>query len=398
MPVSGLSSLRRLGWSEVQLCVMAGLALAFAGAGAARALRPDSAPFQISLCSGCPARHPFVALEGGGGAVVWESGILAGLSGRRLDVAGNPSGLPVNLSFRQATAGPVDVAPDGVAWAAFATVEAPTNEVAFSEIADNRGSFVLRGDAETPRLEPGGLVALGGTAVFASFEDLAADGTARQWVWRLGLPPSGAARQVAETEGLARPRVCPRPDGTFVVAWRTRSVGSFGVSYSLRSADGDVVRPPTALVENLDSDPQHALACARDGRFAIVWQSSAHPGAVGSDVLIQRFDRKARKVRQREIANASLPGDQGAPAIAFDPNGSLLVAFQSVVADQQQVRARRFAANGAAEGAEARVDTGAAVLGDVGPAHPGIAPVGTAGRALVVWSEGERILGRKLRR
>jgi hypothetical protein len=311
-----------------------------------------------------------------------------------------PAGSAIQLRFHAANVGPVDVGPDGMPWVAFSTADAVPNEVWFSQVANPRSSFGVPGNADSPDLEPGGLVALGGENVMTSFEDLGSDGTSRQWVWRLSFPPSGGgqARQVSSTEGLGRPRICPRPDGSFVVAWQTRSGGSYGVSYSLRGPNGDTLRPPTSLVANLNADANHALACARDGRFAIAWESSVHPGAVGSDVVIQRFDRRARKVQRRDVANAALAGDQRFASLAFDPGGALLAAFQSLTGGQQRIFARRFAVNGAPEGKEVRVDAGAAQVGEESPGHPGVAAVGTSGRVLVVWAEGHSILGRRLRR
>lgn len=231
----------------------------------------------------------------------------------------------------------------------------------------------------------------------ASFEDLASDGTSRQWVWRLGLPPGGPARQVASTQGLGKPRICPRPDGSFVVAWRTLSQGAYGVAYSLRGPDGDELRPATALVANLTAEPNHALACARDGRFAVAWESSVHSRAKGVDIVLQHFDRNARRIGLGEVAHSARTGHQRAPALAFEPGGGLWTAFQSTTGPRQQILARRFLVKGAPDGVEARVDTGSAAVGEDGPAHPGIAAVGTAGRALAVWSEGQTIRGRRLR-
>ncbi len=387
--------------SPPALALALSVAAAPVAGSAAAALRPDSPVFPVSTCTGCQERHPFVALQPGGGAAAWEVvGAVGGLAARRLDAAGTPVDSSILLSFRPVNVGPVDVGPDGMPWVTFSSAEGLPNELSFSQVADNRTSFVLRGDADEPQVEPGGLVALGGEKVMTSFEDLASDGRSRQWVWRLSFPPSGGGlpRQVSSTEGLGRPRICPRPDGSFVVAWQTRSGASYGVSYSLRGPNGDSLRPPTSLAGSLNAPANHALACARDGRFAIAWESSVHPGAVGSDVVVQRFDRRARKVHRRDVANAAVAGDQGLPALAFDPGGALLAAFQSIAGGQQRVFARRFAVNGAPEGKEVRVDAGAAQVGEEGPGNPGVAAVGTSGRVLVVWSEGHSILGRRLRR
>ena len=340
-----------------------------------------------------------MALQPGGGAVAWELGIFGGLEARRLDSAGLPVGPGILLAFfRDAVLGPLDVAPDGTPWLTFATTAQP-RELVFSQVSNNRREFVIRSSTEMPDFEPGGVVALGGSNVMTSFEDLRSDGISRQWVWRLGVPPPpDQPRHVSSTQGRGRPRICPRPNGSFVVAWRTLLHGSYGVAYSLRGPNGEELRAATALVSNLTAEPNHALACARDGRFAIAWESSVHPGAQGSDVQVQRFDRQARRVPRLDLAHAATAGDQRFAALAFEPGGALLAAFQSVVGGHQRIFARRFAANGVPDGVERRVDSGPGEVGEKGPGHPGIAAVGTAGRALVVWSEGHHILGRKLRR
>ena len=385
--------------STCRPAVVASLLGIVVAASSAAALRPDTPVFPISNCTGCGEQHPFVAQQPGGGAVAWEVGSpFAGFWARRVDSTGLPVGSPIHLSFHRSAAGPLDVGPDGMPWATFATTDGLPNELHFSEVANDRFGYSVRGDAETPDFEPGGVVALGGSNVMASFEDLGSDGTSRQWVWRLKMPPAGQPHQVSSTEGLGHPRICPRPDGSFVVAWRTLAGSSYGVSYSLRGPNGEELRPATSLASNLTAEPNHALACARDGRFAIAWESSVHPGAVRSDVVLQRFDRQARRVRRLDVAHAATAGDQTSPSIAFDPGGALLAAFQSIAGGQQRIFARRFAVNGAPEGKEVRVDAGSAPVGEAGPGHPGIAAVGTSGRVLVVWSEDHSIAGRRLRR
>ncbi len=387
--------------SPPALALALSVAAAPVAGSAAAALQPDSPVFPVSTCTGCQERHPFVALQPGGGAVAWEvASPFDGFWARRVDSTGLPVGSPIHLSFHQSAAGPVDVGPDGMPWVTYATTDELPNELHFSEVANDRFGYSVRGDAETPDFEPGGVVALGGSNVMVTFEDLGSGDVSRQWVVRLNYPHTFPVQplQVSSTEGRGQPRICPRPNGSFVVAWRTLSHGSYGVAYSLRGPNGEELRAATPLVSNLTADPNHALACARDGRFAIAWESSVHPGAVGSDVVVQRFDRRARKVQRRDVANAAVAGDQGLPALAFDPGGALLAAFQSIAGGQQRVFARRFAVNGAPEGKEVRVDAGAAQVGEEGPGNPGVAAVGTSGRVLVVWSEGHSILGRRLRR
>jgi len=110
-------------------------------------------------------------------------------------------------------------------------------------------------------------------------------------------------------------------------------------------------------VNQLEGGIQQSASVALDagGNVVVAWQSEV-PGH-GDEIRARRFDACGAP-RSDEIAvNAVSAGQQGAPAVAMTPEGSFVVAWQTIVQSNLEVRARRFDSRGAPAGGEIAVNT-----------------------------------------
>ncbi|HKY91316.1 MAG TPA: thrombospondin type 3 repeat-containing protein [Nevskiaceae bacterium] len=94
---------------------------------------------------------------------------------------------------------------------------------------------------------------------------------------------------------------------------------------------------------------------AEDGDFVIAWMSYSQEDKSG--VYAQRFDADGVKQGGEFRVNQTTAGHQSTPNVAMAPDGSFVVAWESSQDGQgMDVYARRYGANGAAQGNEFRVN------------------------------------------
>lgn len=98
-----------------------------------------------------------------------------------------------------------------------------------------------------------------------------------------------------------------------------------------------------------------AVALDAGGNVVVAWQSEV-PGH-GDEIRARRFDACGAPRSDEIGVNLVSAGQQDAPAIAMAPEGSFVVAWQSIVQSDLEVRARRFDARGAPAGGEIAVNT-----------------------------------------
>jgi hypothetical protein len=121
-----------------------------------------------------------------------------------------------------------------------------------------------------------------------------------------------------------------------------------------------------------------SVALDAGGNVVVAWQSEV-PGH-GDEIRARRFDACGAP-RSDEIAvNAVSAGQQDAPSVAMTPEGSFVVAWQTIVQSNLEVRARRFDPSGRATGGEIAVNT------RTGNANsdPAVA-IDTRGNFVVAW-------------
>ncbi len=202
---------------------------------------------------------------------------------------------------------------------------------------------------------------------------------------------------VATTWGVTEPVGCLRPDGGGGVAWaqfdgvpgpdllpwRTgfRRLGPGGEVLGEVEVVGSPGIPSAGF--------GHALACAGDGSFAVAWHEAAP--RFGLDVFWQRFDADGNRRGGPALVNPFRPGDQTRPALLVEPGGAFFAVWASLDRGRSVLVGRRFALDGRALSGELLLH--AAARGQVAQA-PQVATLGTTGRFVLAWSEGQRLFAK----
>jgi len=265
-------------------------------------------------------RRPSVAMDANGDfVVVWESpdGSLLGIYAQRYSKDGTPIGseFRVNTSDRDESRPNVAVNADG--------------------------KFVVVWEHES--------------AIYA--QRYASDGT------RIG----NEFRVNTTINDQLYPAVAMDAEGGFVVVWTTIGQDDFGGFYkdihSQRFApDGSPTGPEfrvNATAENDQVTP--AVAADLSGNFIVVWDSD---GSIGG-VYAQRYSANGVPQGGEFQVNTTIGNGQASPTVAMDTDGNFVVGWMTY--DQYNagdIYARRYSANGSAQGSEFRVNSMA--VGDQG--------------------------------
>lgn len=267
--------------------------------------------FQVNVQTSFYQRRPSVAAAAGGDfVVVWSDDYDDdgyGVFARRFDATGTPLGGDVQVNVHTADDqddAAVAMAPDGdfvVVW--------------------NSSFQVDEGD------------------VFARRHD--ASGT-----------PQGGEIQVNQftTGQQRRPAVGVDASGGFVVVWQSEQDGS---DYGVFARRFDPSGAPLAGEMQVNtyttfSQGYPAVAVDPSGAFVVVWESPQDGS--GSGVVARSFDASGAPLGGEVQVNVNLPGSQRSGAVAADPAGGFLVAWED--GDDRSVKVRRLSAAGAPVGGE----------------------------------------------
>jgi hypothetical protein len=164
---------------------------------------------------------------------------------------------------------------------------------------------------------------------------------------------------VASTQ--RNPAVAMDADGDFVVAWESRgqdAPGAYGVFAQRYSAAG-AARGGEFLVNSFTAGNQTNAAVAVDaeGNFVVAWQSANQDGS-GDGVYAQRYDADGNRRGGEFQVNTFTAGGQFFPAVAMDADGDFVIAWSGAgPGDFDGVFVRRFDTTGAAQGDEVLVNT-----------------------------------------
>lgn len=154
------------------------------------------------------------------------------------------------------------------------------------------------------------------------------------------------------------PSVTVAGDGSFVVAWAGRGVGDkSGVFFQRFDRDGVAVGSETlanGTTGGVQAEPTVALDA--DGSIAIAWSGTGSGDVSG--VFLRRFDADGGTLGGETLVNMFTSDHQTSPSLAYESGGDLIVAWQSRHQDGSDwgVYAQRFDSLGERVGEETQLN------------------------------------------
>lgn len=156
------------------------------------------------------------------------------------------------------------------------------------------------------------------------------------------------------------PDVSFAPDGGFLVVWQSEGQDGdgWGIFAQGFDEDGSLAGPEIQVNATVAGD-QRAPVVAHDhlGKFTIAWESSGQDGD-GWGIYARRFDASGPLTGEVQVA-ASGVGNQRRPALAIQPTGHAVFAWEAPDGSGPGILLRRFNADLTSPGSEVRanVDT-----------------------------------------
>ncbi|MFP5286903.1 MAG: hypothetical protein ACLGI9_14275, partial [Thermoanaerobaculia bacterium] len=318
--------------------------------------KPESAIFAVSGCADC-RQAPAVVAGGAPGTftVQWAALLNFEAFSRTFDVNGN-AGSERSLQSPSKAAGV-----GATAGGSFVLGWERPGEI-FAQRLDASGN--VTGDSiHVNAGHPGGVddddasIAVRSDGVFLAVWDRLRNGAPTELIARR-VDPGGAAQPevvLGQTATRSFPLACFTTSGGSVAAWTHRTelpVGdtpsAAGISLRRTGPDGS---PAGEVVEviaprEVTWDMGLALACAPDGGFVVAWHTRVSPAKSGADIMLQRFNAAGVKIGGLLRVNATVAGEQTGPALLFERDGRLLVAWASQVNGKSEIRGRRLSSKG----------------------------------------------------
>jgi len=133
------------------------------------------------------------------------------------------------------------------------------------------------------------------------------------------------------TEHQDYPDIAVVPDGRFIVAWHSvqQDGSGYGVYARRYNADGTRTGPEFQINEYTLSNQSWArVAADHFGGFTVVWQSFGQDGS-RNGVYGHRYQWDGTPEGNLFRGNTTRTGDQEQPSVASDPDGNLIVVWQS---------------------------------------------------------------------
>ena len=191
------------------------------------------------------------------------------------------------------------------------------------------------------------------------------------------------------------PAITALANGRFVVCWTDISAtGGDTSNYAVRAqvfgADGTVIGGEFLVnTATGGSQSEPAITALADGRFVVTWTdySQTNGDAVGTAVQAQVFNSDGSAFGAQFRVNTTIVGNQDLSAITALSDGRFVVTWQDSAqtggdTTGYAIRAQIFDANGAASGAEFRVNT-TTVGNQMQPTITGL----SNGRFVVTWQD-----------
>ena len=198
-----------------------------------------------------------------------------------------------------------------------------------------------------------------------------------------GVPTGPEFRVNTSTTGYQLlPSVAAGPAGTFVIVWTGVDGSNSGVFGQRYASSGTPTGPEfrvNTYTFGLQDHPSVALDSS--GNFMLVWQSVPQDGS-DHGVYGQRYTASGAPSGSEFRVNTYTTYVQQRPSVVTDSSGNFVVVWQSLYQDGPtfSVFGQRYAATGAPEGAEFRVNT----FTNYYQSNPDVA-ADPAGNFVVVW-------------
>jgi cyclophilin family peptidyl-prolyl cis-trans isomerase len=162
------------------------------------------------------------------------------------------------------------------------------------------------------------------------------------------------------TRGLqADPDIARAEDGTFIVVWHGRGAGDREGIFARRfNANGTAAGDQIRLNGTVGGTQQRpSIAMAPDGRAVVVWEGAG--GSDGDGIFMRRLTRTGLLDGAETRVNTTTAGLQAYADVEMADDGTFVVTWSSRAADANDwdVLAQRFSANGTAQGSEITVNT-----------------------------------------
>ena len=190
----------------------------------------------------------------------------------------------------------------------------------------------------------------------------------------LGPPPAGSDLvplgpdfQAAAGDSDFAPDVAVAADGDIAVAWQLILLPGFAeIHAGIYDGETGLPQVPAYPVNNLAAGTEQVPVLAMDGNggYAIVWESqlSDPSDSDGFSIQARLYDAAGDSSAGQFRLNDHTTGDQRNPAVAMDPAGHFVVAWESDSspaddASLGSIQARRFDASGVALAPQFQVNT-----------------------------------------
>jgi hypothetical protein len=395
------------------------LGMAAAAPAATGAQPTPSHVFLFSSCFGCSPRNATVAGNAAGDFLGTWTELRNVVSDGVFSRAFNAARTPVGDAFEVAPGAPGDPPQfDGasaadsqgnflVTWASLADGQSVILAQRFDPRGNPLGSEIEvaadTGSLATPSdLKPAVAAAPGGGFVVAWVSVVTAGEAQGPRVMARAFDatgaPTGPAVQLSTSAALSdRPSLCVSSTGRIHAAWTFTDellpfqASPVGVVVRRLSPAGVPIGPEQVVSPAADDESSVAIACGRGNTYAVAWQTAQAPAVSGSDIVVRRFTRLGRAVGTALVLNQQVDGDQRNPALAADSSGNFVAVWEGNPGGLQNVRGRRFGANGAPLSDEFTVYN--AGPGNFAALRPALAILG-AGGFVVAMDSPAGILGR----
>ncbi len=334
------------------------------------------AEFQVNTYTTGDQSEAVVGMDGAGNAVALWRSENNGVVGQRFDNLGTPVGTEFVVSSGSKPA--IAVVPDGRFIAAWHKQDPGADHDIFVELYDSLGVPAGTAIRVNSRLANGQTHPMIGAADDGSFVvawrsfDPTLDS---QDVFARRFDSTGSPLgpdflvNTYTTEAQGNPMALDvAPDGSFVVAWRSRFqldglVNQDSGDVFAQRFDPDGATVGTEFLVNTHTPGAQGMggldvAVNDDGSFVIVWNGNnfSEPYLPGGEVYGKRYSSTGAVLGGEFQVNTTLKGVAIQPSIANDAAGNFLVAYRADDRDRGGVFARYFGSDGTPMGPDFRVN------------------------------------------